>query len=81
MARRRKFSDEYKREAVRLATQPGVTQSQVDRELGDRITLVARQSNGKGTLCAGTARKIASGRPKGAGAAEESRVTPNLDPS
>ena len=29
MASRRKFSDEYKREAVRLATQPGVTKSQV----------------------------------------------------
>ncbi len=25
MASRRKFSDEYKREAVRLATEPGVT--------------------------------------------------------
>ena len=29
MASRRKFSYEYKREAVRLATQPGVTKSQV----------------------------------------------------
>jgi len=35
MASRRKFSDEYnKREAVRLATEPGVTKSQVGRELG-----------------------------------------------
>lgn len=32
MVRRRKFSDEYKREAVRLATQPGVTKSQVAQE-------------------------------------------------
>ena len=34
MASRRKFSNEYKREAVQLATQPGVTKSQVARELG-----------------------------------------------
>jgi hypothetical protein len=33
MASRRKFSDEYKREAVRLATEPGVTKSQVDAVL------------------------------------------------
>ena len=33
MSRRRKFSDEYKRETVRLATQPGVTNSQVGRAL------------------------------------------------
>ena len=34
MARRRIFSDEYKREAVRLATEPGVTKSRVGRGLG-----------------------------------------------
>ncbi len=34
MASRRKFSDEYKREAVQLATQPGVTKNQVAGELG-----------------------------------------------
>ena len=34
MASRRKFSDEYKREAIRLATEPGVTKSQVASELG-----------------------------------------------
>ena len=34
MPKRRKFSDEYKREAVRLATQPGVTKTQVAHELG-----------------------------------------------
>jgi len=32
MASRRKFSDEYKREVLRLATEPGVTKSQVGRE-------------------------------------------------
>ncbi len=42
MASRRKFSDEYKREAVRLSTQPGVTKSQVGRELGINPNLLAR---------------------------------------
>jgi transposase len=42
MATRRKFSDEYKREAVRLATQPGVTKSQVGRELGINANLLGR---------------------------------------
>ena len=42
MERRRKFSDEYKREAARLATQPGVTKSQVGRELGINANLLGR---------------------------------------
>ena len=42
MVRRRKFSDEYKREAVRLATQPGVSKSQVAQELGINANLLAR---------------------------------------
>ena len=42
MAKRRKFSDEYKREAVRLATQPGVTKSQVGRELGINANQLGR---------------------------------------
>ncbi len=42
MATRRKFSDEYKREAVRLATQAGVTKSQVGRELGIHANLLGR---------------------------------------
>ncbi len=42
MASRRRFSDEYKREAVRLATQPGVTQSQVAQELGINANLLGR---------------------------------------
>jgi transposase len=51
MERRRKFSDEYKREAVRMALQPGVTKSQVARELGINANLLGRwcrdyQSNG-----------------------------------
>lgn len=31
---RRKYSDEYKREAVALAQEPGATQAQVARDLG-----------------------------------------------
>ncbi len=42
MASRRNFSDEYKREAVRLATQPGVTKRQVGRELGSNANLLGR---------------------------------------
>ena len=42
MSKRRKFSDEYKREEVRLATQPGVTKSQVGRELGINANLLGR---------------------------------------
>jgi transposase len=51
MVRRRKFSDEYKREAVRMALQPGVTKSQVAQELGINANLLGRwcrddQANG-----------------------------------
>lgn len=42
MASRRKFSDEYKREAVQLATEPGVTKSQVASELGINANLLGR---------------------------------------
>jgi transposase len=42
MASRRKFSDEYKREAVQLTTQPDVTKSQVARELGINASLLGR---------------------------------------
>ena len=42
MERRRKFSDEYKREAVQMALQPGVTKSQVARELGINANLLGR---------------------------------------
>ena len=42
MGTRRKFTDEFKREAVKLATQPGVTVTTVARELGvDRSVLRA----------------------------------------
>jgi transposase len=42
MASRRKFSDEYKREAVRLAIEPGVTKRQVGRELGINANMLSR---------------------------------------
>jgi transposase len=42
MATRRKFSDEFKREAVALANQPGVTKSQVGRELDINANLLGR---------------------------------------
>ncbi len=42
MAKRRKFSGEYKREAVRLASQSGVTKSQIGRELGINPNLLGR---------------------------------------
>ena len=42
MASRRKFSDEYKREAVRLATQLGVTKSQMASDLGINANLLGR---------------------------------------
>ena len=42
MASRRKFSDEHKREAVRLATEPVVTKSQVARLLGINANRLGR---------------------------------------
>ena len=39
MVRRRKFSDEYKREAVQMALQPGVTKSQVAQEKTDHLII------------------------------------------
>jgi len=52
---RRKFSDEFKREAVGLAATPGVTQAQVARELGIGAGLLGRwirafRESGKGAF-------------------------------
>ena len=44
MGKRRKFSDEFKREAVVLADQPGVTKAQVGRELGVHANVLTRWS-------------------------------------
>ena len=42
MGKRRKYSWEYKREAVALANDPGVTKSQTARELGINASLLGR---------------------------------------
>jgi transposase len=39
---RRKFSDEFKREAVELASTPGMTQAQIARDLGIGAGLLGR---------------------------------------
>ena len=39
---RRRFTDEFKREAVQLAAQPGVTVASVARDLGINISVVRR---------------------------------------
>ncbi len=44
MGKRRKFSDEFKREAVALTDQAGVTKAQVGRELGVHANLLTRWS-------------------------------------
>ena len=44
MGKRREFSDEFKREAVALANQPGITKAQVGRELGVNPNLLTRWS-------------------------------------
>ena len=42
MAKRREYSAEYKREAVALANQPGVTKAQIGRELGINPNMITR---------------------------------------
>jgi transposase len=42
MIKRRKYSAEFKREAVELATHPGVTKSQIARELGINPNMLGR---------------------------------------
>ena len=42
MAKRREYSAEYKREAVALAHQPGVTKAQIGRELGINPNMITR---------------------------------------
>ena len=42
MSQRRRYSKEYKREAVRLASEPGVSLSQVSRELGLNTNMLGR---------------------------------------
>ena len=42
MQRRRKYSAEFKREAVALANQPGVTKAQIGRELDINPNMITR---------------------------------------
>ena len=42
MTKRRKYSAEFKREAVQLANHPGVTKSQIARELGVNSNMLGR---------------------------------------
>ena len=42
MQRRRKYTKEFKREAVSLASQPGVTLKQIGRELGINAGMIGR---------------------------------------
>ena len=42
MGKRRKYSSEFKREAVALASDPGLTKSQIARELGINASLLGR---------------------------------------
>jgi transposase len=42
MSKRRKFSEEFKREAVQLSYQPGVTQKQIGEELGINANMIGR---------------------------------------
>jgi transposase len=42
MSTRRKYSAEFKREAVALANQPGVTKAQIGRDLGVNPNMITR---------------------------------------
>lgn len=39
---RRLFTDEFKREAVRLARQPGISKAEISRDLGINVNLLHR---------------------------------------
>lgn len=57
MSKRRKYSPEFKREAVQLARQPDVSCAQVARDfLRDAATFFAKESS-KGTRCSEVAAK------------------------
>ena len=50
MQKRRKYSDEFKREAVSFANQPGVTARQVGEELGINPNMIGRWRRELGML-------------------------------
>lgn len=42
MAKQRKYTDEFKREAVKLVTEQGYTQAKAARSLGINVNLIRR---------------------------------------
>ncbi len=68
MARRRKHSPEFKREAVRLAKQSGVSQAQVAQELGIHVSLLRKWTE-----------QFESGHWNGAGGGLKSTQTQELE--
>ncbi len=56
MSKRRKYSGEFKREAVTMANQPGVTKAQIGQELGinpNMLTRWQRELNDSGSKAFG----------------------------
>ena len=56
MSKRRKYSAEFKREAVTMANQPGVTKAQIGQELGinpNMLTRWQRELNASGSKAFG----------------------------
>lgn len=50
MQKRRTYSEEFKREAVNLVSQPGITQKQIGEELGLNATMIGRWRRELGEL-------------------------------
>jgi transposase len=62
MQKRRKYSEEFKREAVQFANQPGVTLKQVGEELGINSGMIGRWRRELGML--GTNAFTGQGKPR-----------------
>lgn len=64
MAReRRVFSEEFKREAVKLVNQPGATKAAIGRDLGVGANLLGRwcrEVSGETTISSGNSEKVSS---------------------
>lgn len=60
---RRQFTDEFKREAVRLASQPGTSKTGISRDLGINANMLhrwAREQEGKPSKVAGSKNDVVS---------------------
>ena len=69
MLKRRKYSAEFKREAVTMANQPGISKTQIGRELGINPTMIARwarELGESGSKAFGSSARVVSSRPVGA---------------